>query len=243
VRDSLKALRLDVEGDFNSFRVGHLLQYQRTYLFPPKPTLVGLLGAALGLEDTQLVQLYKDIKTGIVLCGHQGFARDLWGITKLKTGGEAERAVVVREMLHRSRYRIFYAPSKPSGAVKLQDMEAAFTDPTYPLTLGRSDELIMVRSHCITDLKPAEKGVYYRCTVLPFDYRKRKHDLEKVATSKDSSLELPQVFTLPSSYSYDKTCKRSVAEYGVFTHVFSTGVSLRDSDEGWCDEDGCFFLY
>jgi len=239
----LKALRLDVEGDFNSFRVGHLLQYHRTYLFPPKPTLVGLLGAALGLEDTQLAQLYKNVKTGVVLCEYRGFAKDLWGITKLKTAGKTESAVVVREMLHRPRYRIFYAPSIPSAVIKPQDMEAFFINPTYPLTLGRSDELIMVRSHCITDLQPAERGAYYKYTVLPFDYRKQKYDLEKAPTSRNGLLELPQVFSLPLSYSYDKVRKRRVAEYGVFTHVFSTGVSLKDANEGWRDEDWCFFLY
>jgi len=239
----LQALRLDVEGDFNSFRIGHSLQYQRTYLFPPKPTLIGLLGAALGLEDTQLAQLYKSIRTAIVLREHHGFARDLWGITKLKMAGKAERAVVVREMLHRPHYKIFYASSKSSGVLKLQDMEAAFTDPAYPLTLGRSDELIMVRSHSITDLRPAEQGTYYRYTVLPFDYRKRKYDLEKVAASKDEILELPQVFKLPVAYSYDKTRRRSVAEYGVFTHVFGTGVSLKEANGGWRDEDRCFFVY
>jgi len=197
----------------------------------------------LGLEDTQLAQLYKSVRAAVTLHGHHGFARDLWGITKLKIAGKAEHAVVVREMLHRPNYRIFYALSKSSGVLKLQGVEAAFTDPAYPLTLGRSDELIIVRRHSITNLNPAEQGAYYRYTVLPFDYRKRKYDLEKVAASKDETLELPQVFKLPVAYLYDKTRRRSVAEYGVFTHVFGTGVSLKEANGGWRDEDICFFLY
>jgi len=239
----LQALRLDVEGDFNSFRVGYSLQYQRTYLFPPKPTLIGLLGAALGLEDTQLAPFYKDVKVGVILRRHQGFTKDLWGITKLKTAGKAEHAVVVREMLHRPKYWIYYSPSDASGLVKLPDIEDAFINPAYPLTLGRSDELIMIKAHCITDLKPAKQATYYKNTVLPFDYRKRKYDLEKVTASKDRFLELPQVFTLPTAYSHDKTRRRSVEEYAVFTHVFGTGVNLKEVDGGWRDEDRCFFLY
>jgi len=197
----------------------------------------------LGLEDTQLAKLYKSVRTAVLLCGHHGFARDLWGITKLKVAGEAEHAVVVREMLHRPNYRIFYALSKQSVVLKLQDMEAAFADPAYPLTLGRSDELMLVRSRSVTNLRPAEQGACYKYTVLPFDYRKRKYDLEKVAASKDEFLELPQVFKLPVAYLYDKTRRRSVAEYGIFTHVFGTGVHLKDANGGWRDEDRCFFLY
>lgn len=239
----MQALRLEVEGDFNSFRIGYSLQYQRTYLFPPKPTLIGLLGAALGLEDTQLAPLYKSVMVGVILSQHRGIARDLWGITKLKIAGEAEHAVVVREMLYHTNYWIFYVPLEASAAVKLQDIEEAFANPVYPLTLGRSDELVNIRSSCRTDLQPAQRGAYYRHTVLPFDYRKRKYVLEKVTASKDGSLELPQVFTLPLAYSYDKIGRRSVAEYGVFTHVFRTGVSLKEANGGWRDEDKCFFLY
>jgi len=236
----LQALRLDVEGDFNSFRVGHLLQYQRTYLFPPKPTLIGLLGAALGLEDWQLTSLYEDVWASVILCQRHGFARDLWGITKIKTSGKTEHAVVVREMLHCPSYRIFFAPK--SCSVKLPDMKAAFANPAYPLALGRSDELVVIKTCGVSDLQPASRGAWFRHTVLPFDYRKRRCILEKIGVSTGGILELPQVFRLPVAYSYDKDRKRRVTRYDLFTHVFGTGVSL-DSEEGWCDDGKSFFLY
>lgn len=218
-----------------------MLQYQRTYLFPPKPTLIGLLGAALGFEDWQLTSLYEDVWASVILCQRYGFARDLWGITKIKTSGKTEHAVVVREMLHCPSYRIFFSP-KSSSSVKLRDMETAFANPAYPLTLGRSDELVMINSCDISDLQPANQAAWFRYTVLPFDYRKQRCVLEKINESTDGILELPQVFRLPVAYSYDKDRKRRVTQYDVFTHVFGTGVSL-DSKEGWCDDGKFFFLY
>lgn len=218
------------------------MQYQRTYMFPPKPTVIGLLGAALGCEDIQLAQLYDTILAGIILRSYEGLARDLWGITKLKAGRSAEHAVVVREMLHHPTYSMYLAPS--SGALKLEDMKAAFANPAYPLTLSRSDELIVVRASKIANLESAPKDAYYRNTVLPFDYRKHGHALEKVDTSS-RIVEIPQVFRLPMAYSYDKTRRRKVARYEVFTHVFGTGVTFKDLRErygGWRDGSNYFFL-
>jgi CRISPR-associated protein Cas5t len=231
---------LDVEGDFNSFRIGQSLQYQRTYLFPPKPTIIGLAGAALGLADNELERLYTDILVGTILNQYQGLARDLWGITKFKTVG-TEHAVVVREMLHRPYYSIYFAPSKT--ALSLKELQAAFADPVYPLSLGRSDELVVVKSLRITDLATAKPGACYRNTVLPFDYRKRGYILKKVTEMKHGVLELPQVITIPEVYSYDKTRKRSVTQYRVVTHVFSTGAISKESDGGLRDGERNLFLY
>jgi hypothetical protein len=221
------------------------LQYQRTYMFPPKPTLIGLLGAALGCEDLQLVQLYDTTLMGIVLHSHEGLARDLWGITKLKAGRSAEHAVVVREILHHPTYSIYLAPTTADAAPTLEDMKAAFANPAYPLTLGRSDELVVVRTSKIANLESAPRDIYYRNTVLPFDYRKYGHALEKVDTSGGIA-EIPQVFRLPMAYSYDRTRRRKVARYEVFTHVFGTGLTfkgLKESDGGWRDGSNYFFLF
>lgn len=240
----MQALRLDLEGDFNSFRLGRSLQYQRTYMFPPKPTVIGLLGAALGREDIQLAQLYNEILVGIVLHSYEGLARDLWGITKLKAARSAEHAVVVREMLHHPTYSLYLAPST-EGTLKLEDMKKTFANPAYPLVLGRSDELVLLRASRIPNLEPAPKDTCYRNTVLPFDYRKHRHELEKIAATS-GLIELPQVFRLPTGYSYDKTRRRSVARYGVFTHVFGTGLTfknLKESDGGWRDGSNNFFLF
>lgn len=236
----MQALRLDVEGDFNSFRMGQSLQYQRTYLFPPKPTVIGLAGAALGLADNELEPLYTGISVGTILHHYQGLARDLWGITKFKTVG-TEHAVVVREMLHRPYYSIYFALSKTS--LQLKDLQLAFVDPAYPLSLGRSDELVVIRSSRITDLTPSPPGACYRNTVLPFDYRKRSYTIEKVTEMKHGVLELPQVITIPQVYSYDKKRKRSVAQYQVVTHVFGTGVISKETDGGVQDGERNLFLY
>lgn len=217
------------------------MQYQRTYMFPPKPTVIGLLGAALGCEDIQLAQLYDTILVGMILRSYEGLARDLWGITKLKAGRSAEHAVVVREMLHHPAYSMYLVPS--SGALKLEDIKTSFANPAYPLALGRSDELIVARAS-VANLESAPKDAYYRNTVLPFDYRKHEHALEKVDTS-NGIVEIPQVFRLPMAYSYDRTRRRKVARYEVFTHVFGTGVTFKDLKErygGWRDGSTCFFL-
>jgi len=232
----MQALRLHVIGSFNSFRMPQEMRYHGTYLFPPKTTLVGLLGAALGLEDRKLGRLYDSTLIGIVMEKFEGRVRDLWRITKLKRT-EAESAVIVREMLFNPVYWFYLSSSLEE--YQLEKLKKAFYDPVYPLTLGRSDELVSVRSIEIVNLQEAENDMCYKWTVLPFDYREKKYKFEEIDFSKP--ITVPQVFQLPRSFEYGRD--KRVPENVLFcTHVYDVGVRF-DECRGWRDGDRCFFMY
>ncbi|MDE1868120.1 MAG: CRISPR-associated protein Cas5, partial [Thaumarchaeota archaeon] len=48
---NIQAVCLTVRGDFNSYRISTNIKYQRSYIIPTKTTLIGMLGAALGIQN------------------------------------------------------------------------------------------------------------------------------------------------------------------------------------------------
>jgi CRISPR-associated protein Cas5t/CRISPR-associated protein Cas5h len=240
----VEVLRLLAEGSFASFRVPGAMRYQYTYLLPPKLTLIGLAGAALGLADVDLVDLQTTLLVGVVLKELGGQAQDLWRYVKLKTGGTPELAVVTRELLYRPVYWIYYAllDGKSSGELSLDNLSESFGDPAYPLTLGRSDDMIVLKEITKVDLRMADRSVYYKNTVLPFSYREVKSELEPRLLSEREQVQLPQVIKIPSRYKYDKDGTRQVADYLKRTIVFGLGVRVVQGEPGWSDTDRNFYL-
>jgi CRISPR-associated Cas5-like protein len=79
----LKALRLKVKSNFNSFRIQTDIRYQRTFHVPAKTTLIGLLVAAFGLDETEVEHLYALIQANAILQRYSRTANDLWSTLEL----------------------------------------------------------------------------------------------------------------------------------------------------------------
>jgi len=224
-----------VTGIFNSFRVPGEMRYQSTYLYPPKTTLLGMIGAALGLEEEELESLAK-LQVGIRLDRHGGVSSDLWRIAKLKAGGAAESAVVIRQIVHDASYTIYIASEEPT---RLTEIQRALRDPAYPLTLGRSDELVIAEKVEEVQLEEAADDTYYTWTVVPFDYRQARHQLQEIKPGMAGTL--PQVFNVATSFSYSKRVRRAVT-YAKQTHVYDLGLMLPEN-KGWTDGELSFFTF
>jgi len=231
----MQALRLRIKGSFNSFRLAQEMRYQTTYFYPPKTTLIGLVGAALGFEDKKLEKVYDKTFVGIILDRLDGQAKDLWRIVKPKRT-EEEKTVVIREMLYNPVYWFYFSFVSKDDLEKLKE---AFRDPFYPLTLGRSDELIFIDSLDVVDLRKADKDACYRWTVLPFDYRDKNFKFEGVSFSKPFSV--PQVFKIPTGFEYKKG-GRVPKDERFFTHIFDVGLKFEDN-VGWKDSERYFFMF
>ncbi len=239
----MEALKLIIEGSFNSFRLPSAMKYQQTFPLPPKTTLVGLLGAALGLDDEELVrkEAYQKVSVSVISRGAQGRARDLWGITKLKTGGDPEHAVVMRELIYRPMFVVYFCV-EPGFEYSLTDIESAFKDPAYPLTLGRSDELVIIRLAPRVELEEATPDDIYKHTLLPFNYREKDFKPESINVTKPNSFRLPEVSKLPTSFEINKNGVRVPEGLQDFTFVHNLGLKFCDV-KGCKDGEFAFFIF
>ncbi len=141
--------------------------YQRTLPMPPPTTLLGIAGAALGLSDREVWAQdspLRQVKVSVWMDAEPGRARDMWTLLKIK-GGKMERSPYIRELLFFARYTLLYGGDEPL----LQELERAFRDPAYPLSLGREDELLLVEGIALETASEGEPR--FRGTVLPGDIR------------------------------------------------------------------------
>jgi len=252
-RETFQLVRLDVSGSFNSFRIPSGIKYHRTFYVPTKTTLIGLLGSALGFEDSALGPLFQSVRTNAILEGYSGLATDLWLIAKLKTQGQPESSPIIREMIFEPRYSIYYSIENSSATphndsnIVLDDIINAFNDPVFALSLGRSDEMIQVRQVAKIDVQkqsPDNDGDYYfRNTILPFNYNDHFEKYDVLPLRKGQTFSLPQVISIPTYFAIEDGFVRRPMHYKQVTLVYDRGVKIKNREDVLIDGEKRFFLY
>lgn len=236
---NIQAVCLTVKGDFNSYRISTNIKYQRSYTIPTKTTLIGMLGAALGMQNKELEILFKTVKTNAVLISLMGRAKDLWLVSKLKADGNHEKSPIMREVLVNPVYMIYYQADNDM-LLKIID---ALQDPKFVLSLGRSDEMIEIKEIQILKLTETKGIASFKNTIIPFNYRSLFLAYETIPVQRGTTMELPEVINIPVSFEYDSAGRRKVSESKDITIIYELGIKLKDSSGAWSDGKRNLFLY
>ena len=228
---NLNALQYVLEGSFCSFRNPVGAKYQATFWFPPKTTVVGFLGCALGLQPPDLEPLYDSLRVGVVLESWEGTARDLWGFTKLKGSAKPETAVVGRELIYKPCY-VFYIAANEYQL--LEELRQALLDPVYPLRFGRGEDLAMLGGKPqVISLSPVHTPPWLRWTLLPTTLQNIECTLEPL-NGETRPHRPPLPAQMPIRFHYDKAWIREAETIWV-TQVFDWGVRPASSERLWTD--------
>lgn len=192
-----RILCVTVKAPVASFRRPLDHNYQRTLPMPPPTTLLGIAGAALGLSDQKLWahdSPLRNAKVSVLMNVAPGYARDMWTLLKIK-GNKMVRSPYMRELLFSTSYTLIYSGNE----VLLKQLEQAFKDPVYALSLGREDELLAIEDVAIEAMNTGES--YFRGTVLPGDIRQMQI---RPMLKSGICFEPPLVETLPLGFEVDK---------------------------------------
>lgn len=211
-----------------SFRIPETHTFQKTLPLPPLTTIIGLLGAALGLSFAESMEFYhgNQIRVGVIGTS-QSTVNDLWKYRKIKSK-ETISAVLTRELLFGLDLELFVTAENESV---LRDIQRAVTDPCYALTAGCSDDLLKIKSVgsiIQTDLTPL---FHFSNTVLPGDHGSNYEsniDITKIPLLKE--LYTPRVYLLPAEFDFTGEGRR-VKRREPFTFV-DTPVKLIRPLEG-----------
>lgn len=151
---TLSVLRVVAEGSVTSFRYPHFLQgVQPTYEMPPPATLYGHVCSALGT-------LIPQDSFRMALCfTHEGKFIDYEHTHMFGRKGENKLSPTRRELLFRPRLTLY---------LDQPEWLDAFRHPRFPLTLGRSQDLVSYREVKVITLQAAEAG-YLDQTLIPLD--------------------------------------------------------------------------
>lgn len=209
-----------VEGIANtaSFRIPESHTFQQTLPLPPITTLIGLVGAALGLsfEDAMRFREENGLSLGVI-GRHQGEIRDLWKYHKIKTE-EVISDVLLREYLVDFKMKLSVGVKDVEIASRVRD---SFLNPYYALTLGNSDDLLKICK--VGQIEEIEDSLSseFQNTVLPGDHTgvyEPMLDLENTPITE--TVRAPQVFLLPTAFRF-KGNERRVSQREHFTFVGS----------------------
>ena len=215
---------LDVWAQTASFRIPEQHTFQPTLPLPPITTLIGWMGAALGLTLEEAIAFKKehDIAFGVI-GSHMGEMRDLWKYTKIKEK-ETLRDVLIREFM--TDFAATIAIGAPGEEI-VNVLEAAFHNPEYALTLGTSDDLVKLRR--ISGVVLAEECMHadFENTELSGD-KTALYDpaIDLRATPVSYTIRAPQVVLLPTDFTFEGGARR-VSHRKLFTFVGSP-ITLKE---------------
>ena len=209
-----------------TWRSPEALTYHRSLPLPPYTTMVGLLGAALGVG---LADAYRFVAEGGIRLGvggwSEGQARDLWKFQKLKDK-EVESDVLLREVWIDMRLAILIECQEKRTS---RLVAAALAAPSFPLTAGPSDALLKaveVRSG------PAEP-VATRSLAYTMVFREILPNYSLVGSLEDlplhRSIRAPMIERLPTGFDFDSQGRRRLRGRAVVSFV-GDPIDLDSSD-------------
>jgi CRISPR-associated Cas5-like protein len=139
ILDELYGFSFDIFSDYAHFRHVFTQSFFETLLAPSKTVVTGILGAALGYGEKEIIELNDELSVGVEVLKIKGFAREMTTAINLKFG-IPERTPVLRNLIIGPRYRLYVACKK----VLLDKLHKAIHEPAYPLYLGISECLAEV---------------------------------------------------------------------------------------------------
>lgn len=239
----MKALHLSVKGLVNSFRLPDHHTFHKTLPLPPKTTIAGLIGAALGVGPDEVNdQWLANNRFSVAIRGqYQGLFKDLWQYRKYTNKhiaayekGEEDfpwyTGVTTRELLYALDCQIYIQTTDEPDLTLLQ---AAFQNPAWALSLGRDDELVHIREVGIIDLEHFSGQPSWSNTVLPFDIFERGAKLDTIFLAKQAATDLlvyaPKVVKLPDLFDYNEKGERHPKGYRNYTFIGDMPVKINET--------------
>ena len=252
----MKFIRIKCSGCLNSFRQPDFHTYHKTLPLPPKTTVAGMIGSALGISPESVNEEWLQnnwFQMGIV-GKNNGKANDLWQIRKYESkqikayqnGTEStpyKTAVIVRELLYASEFTLYLHFENEED---FELVSAKIQNPEWALSLGREDELVLVQEIKQIDLDEITDISFFN-TVLPIDFTTTPYDIVFKSDNISGNLldEAPKSVKLPVTFSYNNDSgAREASEFQTFSFIFNLPVKLKDG-KGFYDEElnGSFQIF
>lgn len=201
-----------------SFRLPEAHTFHKTLPLPPRTTLVGLLGAALGRTAESAQEWVETRRIQLGSAGrHCGEMKDLWKYRKIKTA-EVIPDVLLREHLIDLAMTLVYAAEDTSVA---KQIVGGFQNPVYAFTAGPSDSLLKVREVLLIEDASMTPTTIFQFCVIPGDITGAGRYLPDPAVLRGpiiESIRAPWVTHLPLRFTYEGG-RREIAARGPFSFI------------------------
>lgn len=135
----MKVIRFKIKGLLNSFRVPFFRTYHKTFLAPPKTTVIGMLcNISLKPQKEFYDILNRDaILVSVIIDTIEGRTKDLWSYKTLQKGNMG-KSVIRRDKLYIPSYTIYL---KIADETLFEEILDSLKYPKNTPSLGLDDEL------------------------------------------------------------------------------------------------------
>jgi CRISPR-associated protein Cas5 subtype I-B len=233
-------IKFEVEGIFNSFRIPFFRTYHKTFLAPPKTTILGMLTNIMGKSEKFYYNILNEdkIKVSVVINSIKGKAKDLWAYKSLENkGGMHGRSIVRRDRLFNARYTIYLKIDETSLEKEV------FNSLVYPKaipSLGLDDELIKISS-VKNEIKLVENDTH----IINSVFMDKGYEYEVKVKDFHNDIELPTANIVPLKYIITekknlRTTRKAVEEYKQVEYI-NCYVKLKDIESFTYGEDSIVF--
>lgn len=247
----MECLHVAGRGLVNSFRLPDYHTYHKTLPLPPKTTIAGFIGAALGISPEEVNDEWLvPPRFYVAIRGQANVAfKDLWQYRKYTgkgikefTDGKAETpwftSVTTRELLYGLELGLYFF-FKNEADIAL--VEAALNQPAWAPSLGREDELLLIDQVRRVIVQSSSDEAVWSNTVLPFDIHKKATTLAPKAIENIGGNNLlafvPTVVKLPTSFTYSAGT-RIPNQYQEFTFVGNLPIKSAQGIEHFILQEG-----
>ena len=138
----MKVIRFKIEGLLNSFRVPFFRSYQKSFLAPPKTTVIGMLCniSLKSQKDFFEILNNSEIDISIIIDNIKGRAKDLWSYKTIDKKNRG-KSVIRRDKLFIPTYTIYLSIKEDKLYQEILD---SLKSPQNIPSMGLDDELIRV---------------------------------------------------------------------------------------------------
>jgi len=139
----MRVIRFELEGLLNSFRIPFFRAYHKTFLAPPKTTIIGMLcNISLKPQKDFFEILNKElIDVSVVIDKIDGKTKDLWSYKTLEKDNRG-KSVIRRDKLFLSKYTIYISIK---DKMLFEDIFKSLKNPKNIPSLGLDDELVNIK--------------------------------------------------------------------------------------------------
>jgi len=145
----MKYLAVEIRTQTATFRNPDFQNFHKTLMLPPPTTIVGIAGAALGLNPQAAQQYFENNAWQFGVYGSSmGKAKDLWKYRTLNE--EKPTSIILKEILIKNEFVLVFGCALEG---KLVELQTAFLQPQYALSMGSSDSVAkVVRAEIISEV-------------------------------------------------------------------------------------------
>lgn len=236
----MKICQVNTRAMLAAFRIPETQTFHQTLPLPPITTCVGILGAALGKEYTDIFNFASQQGIFFGVSGdNRGETKDLWNYRKVTTKEKKftredirkrkNYSIVLKEYLFDCRFDLYFGHEEPNLVLQFAQ---AFKNPVFPLTAGNSDDLLKIESVNVHDCRQSAQ-VVFKNTIISGDLA-GKYSVSSDVFLKPvyETIKSPRTFSLPVEFSFNNGI-RKVTQRRSFTFV-GDKITLTEPVAAYC---------